>query len=124
MRDLLQARQQHRIEVMADFHQNALAPPAVLPVELDHGVSGGAGAGEIVEDRSILLRKPPGSNPSRYESTLGYKSSPILRPRFVNHFVPWSPAMYLASSQTVLKVFSDLAFFDLDLPGTLHGSGS
>ena len=50
--DLLDARQQHRVEVVAHLDEDELAPPAVLAVQVDDGVAGGARASEEVETQS------------------------------------------------------------------------
>ena len=52
--DLLDARQQHRVEVVAHLDENELTPSAVFSVQVDTGVAGGAGTGEIIENGSII----------------------------------------------------------------------
>ena len=58
--DLLDARQKHRVEVVAHLDEDELAPAAVLTVEIDDGVAGGAGTGEEVEHLSIRLARQTG----------------------------------------------------------------
>ena len=49
--DLLEARQQHRIEVIGHLDQDVFASPAVLPVQVDDRMAGGAGASEEIQNR-------------------------------------------------------------------------
>ncbi len=51
--DLFDARQEHGVEVVGHIHQDELAPPTILAVQVDDGVAGGAGAGEEVENHIV-----------------------------------------------------------------------
>ncbi|GIX36489.1 MAG: hypothetical protein KatS3mg126_2268 [Lysobacteraceae bacterium] len=63
--DLLQARQQHRVEVVALLDEDELAPAAVLAVEVDDRVAGGARAGEIVKETEVTgISSPDEIDPS------------------------------------------------------------
>ena len=55
--DLLQARQEHRVEVVAHLDEDELALAAVLAVQVDDGVAGGAGASEVVEHHAHPLAR-------------------------------------------------------------------
>src|SRR5690606_13026307 len=54
--DFLQARQENGIKVIRHLHQDELAPPAVFAVQVDDGMAGGAGTGEVVEDNTLFIR--------------------------------------------------------------------
>jgi hypothetical protein len=50
---LLDARQEHGVEVVGHFHQNILAPAAVLTVQVDNRVSESTGDGELISSTSL-----------------------------------------------------------------------
>jgi hypothetical protein len=53
---LLDARQEHGVEVVGHFHQNILAPAAVLTVQVDNRVSKSTGDGELISSTGIASR--------------------------------------------------------------------
>jgi len=52
--DLLEARQQHCVEVVGHLDEDEPAPSAVFAVEVDDGVAGRTGTGESIEKRPPL----------------------------------------------------------------------
>ena len=57
--DLLEAGHENRVEVVAHLDEDELAAAAVLAVEVDDGVAGSAGAGEVVEGGGGGVRHNP-----------------------------------------------------------------
>ena len=54
--DLLEARQHHRVEMVAHFDQDVLSFSAVPTIQVDNRVAGGSGACQEIQDKVFRRR--------------------------------------------------------------------